>query len=303
MSRGLGWGIGIAAVVGSACGPPGHSSLGSDSDLVDQREARFSEALGEYETGPLEPLAGRKPVARWYLPRRLAEVSGVVITADGRVLVHNDQIARITEIDIRHGEIIKSFDLGRPVVRGDFEGITRIGDTLLLMTSNGLIYEFREGHDGERVNYRAHDTGLGSECEFEGIASEPASGSVVLACKVVHRNVPADALVFYRWRPGAAAADRTPVVVPLGRVRGSEQWKRLHPSDLAIDPENGRWIIVAGREQALIELRPDGSGGSAEPLPGRHEQPEGVAISAGRMLIIGDEAARRPASLTLYRLR
>jgi hypothetical protein len=38
----------------------------------------------------------------------------------------------------------------------------------------------------------------------------------------------------------------------------------------------------------------------ARKLPGGHDQPESVAITRDSILIIGDEAQRRPAVITLY---
>jgi predicted amidohydrolase YtcJ len=36
-------------------------------------------------------------------------------------------------------------------------------------------------------------------------------------------------------------------------------------------------------------------------LPGEHDQAEALAITKDSILIIGDEAARKPAVITLYR--
>jgi hypothetical protein len=39
----------------------------------------------------------------------------------------------------------------------------------------------------------------------------------------------------------------------------------------------------------------------ATPLPGKHGQAEGVALSPDGILIVSDEATKRSATLTLYR--
>ena len=59
------------------------------------------------------------------LPRRLREVSGLAMTADGRLLAHHDEAAVVFEIDDASGRVVKQFqlaDLDAPVA-GDFEGI------------------------------------------------------------------------------------------------------------------------------------------------------------------------------------
>jgi uncharacterized protein YjiK len=59
--------------------------------------------------------------------------------------------------------------------------------------------------------------------------------------------------------------------------------------------------LVAAREQALIEITPAGDVVFARPLPGVHEQAEGVAITPDSILIISDERVTGPAVITLYR--
>jgi uncharacterized protein YjiK len=84
-------------------------------------------------------------------------------------------------------------------------------------------------------------------------------------------------------------------------VIGSNPWKDLHPSDVTVDPSTGNYVIVAAQEKALIEITPAGAVVRAVPLPGKHAQAEGVALTSDGILIVGDEATTRPASLTLYR--
>ena len=71
-------------IVAAGCRPGQSDALRTDSTVVAEREILFSEALAAGETGPTKPLAERKPVARWVLPRVLGEISGMALTDDGR---------------------------------------------------------------------------------------------------------------------------------------------------------------------------------------------------------------------------
>ena len=64
-----------------------------------------------------------KPLARWYLPDRLHEVSALAMTADRELFAVDDEQAVIYQIDYTSGRLVKAFALGRPVERGDFEGL------------------------------------------------------------------------------------------------------------------------------------------------------------------------------------
>ena len=93
------------------------------------------------------------------------------------------------------------------------------------------------------------------------------------------------------------------LTIPMAQVVGSNDWKRLHPSDITIDPTTGNYVLISSQEKALVEITPAGEVDRSEALPGKHQQPEGVAITKDSILIVSDEAKKKPASITLYRWR
>ena len=288
-------------VVGTACRPGSAAGAGrADSVELVQREAHLAEALARPDSGT----AREAPVAKWILAARLSEISGLALTSDGRLLTHGDESGRVFELDYRRGTIVKQFKLGEETVPGDFEGITSVNDTLFLIASDGRLYEFQEGKNGERVEYTVHDTRLKAACEFEGVAFDPAIRSLLLACKNVRTAGPLrDSMVIYRWKlPSGSDPRPTRLTVPLDRVVGSNGWKGLHPSDITVDPVSGNYVLVAGQENALIEITPAGELVFARPLPKGLAHAEGVAITKDSILIISTEARPKTrAAVTLYR--
>jgi uncharacterized protein YjiK len=75
----------------------------------------------------------------------------------------------------------------------------------------------------------------------------------------------------------------------------------FHPSDITLDPLTGNYIIISSLEKAILSITPAGQVVFARELQGEHDQAEAVAITRDSILIIGDEAARQPAAITLYR--
>lgn len=286
--------------VGTGCRKSGEGSPDvskKDSAGLDARVARLTEALAGADTGD----AKGKPVARWLLPPELSEVSGLALTPDGRLFAHNDEAARITELDYRRGTVIKQFFIGKQGLRGDFEGLAYAQDRFFLLSSDGILNEFREGSDGERVDYTAHDTHLGKECEFEGVAYDSTANSLILACKNVGGKKFKDMLVLYRYSLADSAAERiTELTVPYSEAIGKNGWKQLRPTDITVDPSSGNYVLVAAQEKALVSLTPAGVVVFSRPLTGRHPQPEGLAITRDSILIIGDESISAPGTITLY---
>lgn len=277
----------------------GETTARADSAELTRREAHLARELARRDSGGTRGAA----LARWVLGADLAEISGLALTADGRLFTHGDEEGRVFELDYRRGVLVKRFTIGTQRVQADFEGITVVGDMLYLLASNGKLYEFQEGSNGERVEYTLHDTHLKRACEFEGVAFDSTINSLLLACKNVRSKGPLqDSLVIYRWRlPSGSGTRPSRLTVPLAQVIGSNGWKGLHPSDITVDPVSGNYVLVAAEERALIEITPAGALVFARPLPAGLAHAEGVAITRDSMLLVSTEAGRQSAAITLYR--
>jgi len=273
----------------------------ADSTAVAQRETRLERTLSERDSAVRDSTVDRKAIARWILPKNLDELSGIVLTHDGRLLAHGDEKAQVSEIDYRRGVVTKQFVVGHPTVKADLEAITIAKGLVYLLASNGTLYEFREGTNGARVDYTTHDTRLGKECEFEGLAFDSTLNALVLACKHVGTKHLKDDMVIYRWTLEESGNRLSRLTVPLKDIVGPIGVERFHPSDITIDPFTGDYVLISGIEKAIVEITPDGHVVFARRLPPGHDQPESVAITKDSILIIGDEAKQRPAILTLYR--
>jgi uncharacterized protein YjiK len=287
--------LAVAALT-SACKRRGELSEAEAAEVASREQRVAARLASSADT------TGAAILARWVLPVELKEISGLAVTANGSVLAHNDEQGRVFVIDPKKGVVSKQFMVGNGDLRGDFEAIAIRGSEIFMLVSNGTIYRFREGAEGQPVPYTTLDTKLGRECEFEGIAVDASRGTVLLPCKNVAKRGPKDALVIYRWDlAGSASQQPSMLTIPLPQLVGPNGWKSLHPSDMTIDPATGNYVIIAAQEKALVVITPDGQVVSAGPLPEPSEQAEGVAILREGVLIISDEGNRNPATITLYR--
>lgn len=289
---------GIAAMSGGCR----QSEQARAAELRDVRSSR--EKLLERRLVAADSSSRPVPLAQWIMPSELREISGLALLPNGRVLAHDDEVGRIYEIDPKTGIIERRFALsGSP--RGDFEGITVAGDDVYLLQSDGWLFKFRIATDGEEAQYERFNTGLGKQCEFEGVAYEADSSQLVLPCKKVHKNksLKHDIVIYKVMLPLSKPLRTTVMTIPVDDVLDANHWKEISPSDLAIDPVTRNYVMVAAREKALVIVSPDGQLVKVEALPPGHEQAEGVAVTPDGILIISDEATRSPADITLYRWR
>jgi uncharacterized protein YjiK len=242
------------------------------------------------------------PVAQWLMPPQLREISGLALTSRGTVFAHDDNAGRVYEIDPKTGVVRKGFSLiGNQ--KDDFEAIAIAGDDIYLLASNGKLFRFREGEDGQQVNFQMFDSGLKKECEFESLAYESDSTRLLMACKRLLDKQAHQDLVIYRLPLPLNRSTISMMRVPLEEVVGSNKWKNFRASDITVDPITRNYVLIASHEKGLVVLSPDGTVLRSELLPGDHRQAEGVAITRDSLLLISDEANVKPATLTLYRWR
>lgn len=240
---------------------------------------------------------------QWRLPDRLNEISGLALTPDGRLLAVDDEVAIIYELDYDEGRIVKAFALGKPVVRGDFEGIAVVDDLVYLTTSAGRVYFAMEGADGQRVSFDNYDTEIGQDCEIEGLTQSSDNTRLYFLCKNVRKKSAIKGLMLFAWdvERRELIADES-VVLPVQQILKQLRIDRLNPTGITIERQSGNRIIVASRQRALIELTEDGELVSARnmPLSGRHRQAEGIELTSDGRLLIADEGGTHKARLAVY---
>jgi uncharacterized protein YjiK len=243
------------------------------------------------------------PDIRWELPRFLNEISGLAYTPEGELLAHDDERAVIYQLDPWGQRVVKRFGFGAPVVRGDFEGIAAAEGRIFLVTSDGVLYEGREGRDGEHVAFALTRTGVGRRCEVEGLSYEPSDRTLLLACKEPRTPALRGKVAIFRWSLERRMLLLTPrPLVPLRGIAGGLPSRGFHPSDLVREPRSGHYLLVAAQEHAVAELTPGGELLQVVRLRAAyHRQAEGITFAPDGSLLVSDEAAGKRATLSVYR--
>jgi uncharacterized protein YjiK len=237
------------------------------------------------------------------LPGSLREVSGLATSEDGRLFGHNDERGVISEINPADGKIVKAFSLGQPALRADFEGLAIAGGRFYLITSDGDIHEAREGPSGARVEYVLHSTGLGRQCEIEGLAHDPRRGALLVACKEARAPAVEGTITVFAWsiERKAVMPDAT-IRTPLAPIAGRLNDGRFRATAIERHPGTGHLILISSPDQALVELTPAGEVAAVRRLPDKgHRQPEGLAFGQNGALIVSDEGSEKgEGTLTMY---
>ena len=238
------------------------------------------------------------------LPAYLEEISGLAMTRDNRLLAHNDERGIIFEIDYQNGAIVKSFQLSdmKNPVASDFEGIATIDDQIYLVTSSGRLYECREGTAGESVLFNVYTTGVGRDCEIEGLAYDESKRVLLLMCKDARSADMEGQLAIYHWSiDEKQLSEDAHTIIPVAEFSQHIKGKNFQPSGIERHPISGNYFIVAARQGAIAEITPGGKVVAVREFPAQwHRQVEGITFAADGTLIVSDEGAGKRARLTLY---
>lgn len=239
---------------------------------------------------------------RLQLPRGLEEISGLAVDEAGRLFAHNDERAVVYQIHPETGEILKVFAVGVTGVPGDFEGIAIAGERFFLLTSGGRLVEFREGEAGTTVRYRTHALGLGNLCELEGLAYDPGTDALLIPCKTPRSRRLAGRLIVWSVPLATLKPQENPrVFLPLQALDDAGLGDNFQPSAIEVHPQRGTLVLVAGRQEDLVEIGADGSILSFERLDrDLHPQPEGIAFLPDGSLVLADEGQGTWGSITRY---
>ncbi|MGH7454343.1 MAG: SdiA-regulated domain-containing protein [bacterium] len=233
------------------------------------------------------------------LARELSEASGLSFTRDGRLLCHNDEQGAVYEVDYRTGKILSRFYLGKFLVyRDDLEGIATKGDTIFMVNSSGAILRFLPGKDGEKVAFQTFKTPLSVRNDVEGLAYDPVTDCLLLACKgeasVDYRNpLPADQKAVYAFSLKTYKLLLKPrFLIPVLKITATTGGKEFNPSSIERHPITGHFFVLAANGNALVEMDANGNLIGASSLPkAANPQPEGLAIAPDGTIIICNEGS------------
>lgn len=238
------------------------------------------------------------------LPKQLSEASGLTMSEDGRMFCHDDELAIVYQLDYTTGKIVKQFSLGRISLRGDFEDIAMKGEMMYLVSSNGSIYEFKEGNNGAQVPYKTYKTLLTVQNDVEGLVYDRHTDCLLLACKGDPGKGYADYKAVYAFSLKDKKLNKTPrLLIPMRTVGKNAHRGQFNPSGIALHPTSGTYFVISANGRSIVEMSSDGTVLDQQEILNRlNRQPEGIAFAPDLTMIICNDGQGGNGVLTLYPL-
>lgn len=258
-----------------------------------------------------------KPAEQFVLPAELLEVSGLTDLDEHTVACLQDEDATVYVVDIHQGTITERHPFGPP---GDMEGLTRVGDALYALRSDGLIYQLQRKDE----RYTAVDS-FGIQLDhrnIEGLGYDEQQNLVLVAPKDILKGDPQlrDQRSIFAFEPATRKLLPRPVltysvkeIIRQAEARGMKLPTRttrkgrtvdaikLRMSSIAVDPVSGHYCILSAVDQTLLVLDRNGAFVAlhlldADLLP----KPEGITFLPNGDMLIASEGKKGPPRLVRY---
>lgn len=240
------------------------------------------------------------PDAVFTLPNTLLEISGLTVLDSLHLGAVQDELGILYVLDRETAEVVSEH---RFAGRGDYEGLERVGDTVWVLRSDGVLFAVRNTPDQSDGDIQ-FDLRLHKSCDAEGLASSTTGEHLLLVCK----EHPGGNFRRVRSIYSIAISTRPIIVEPIYLIdreeledgRGS-----FKPSALAVHPQSNLLYVLSSVNKMLVVLD---TGDSIRPvssveLPDRlFPQPEGIAFFPDGTLFISNEGRNGQATLLRFDL-
>jgi uncharacterized protein YjiK len=251
------------------------------------------------------------PDARYVMPEYLKEISGLSYYGKGKLACIQDENANIYVWNLEKQKIIDTYEFGKDA---DYEDIAVVDKTAYIIRNNGTIYRVSNFKKKDR-NVQIYKTPLKGKNNTEGLAYDPLTNSLLVACKgspsidgensyegrkaiykfdleeeelitepyflidLEHLGSYIDQSVFTRFSVGIAK-----------RLHLIESETSFQPSGLAIHPLYGDIYIISSVGKLLVILNRKGMVLDVKELdPNEFRQPEGICFSPSGDMFISSE--------------
>jgi len=251
------------------------------------------------------------PDDRYKLPAYLEEISGLSYYGKGKIACVQDEKANIYVLNLEQEKISKKYDFGSD---GDYEDIAVVGKTAYILRNNGDIYRIKDFKKKDR-KVKKFNTPLKEKNDTEGMAYDPLSNALLIACKgspsIDKEMLYEGYKAIYKFDLKEDELDETPhFLVDLERLdsymdrnaftrlsvkvakklRLIESETSFQPSGLSIHPLYGEIYIISSVGKLLIILNRQGKVQNVQELdPKIFRQPEGICFSPTGDMYISNE--------------
>jgi uncharacterized protein YjiK len=238
----------------------------------------------------------------WMLPSSLVEISGISWTDDQQLACIQDEKGIIYIFNPNTGQI----DFKVPFEEdGDYEDIEIIHKDAWVLKSNGTLFKVENYMDSRARRVSKFPTALSGKNDAEGLAYDPATKTLLIACKenpFVDDRDGSGYKAIYRFSLETNQLVSEPfLLISLDTVEFYKGGNSIKPSGIAIHPVTGDVYVLASAGKLLLVLTRKGEILAMIKLDQKlFRQPEGICFSPEGVLFISNEGAGQEGTIVKY---
>lgn len=278
----------------------------------------FSLSLSSFQKKTTSPLGYdfSKPQLNIILPEILHEISGITIIDSNIIGCIQDEKGILFLYDLTHFRIRKEIPFG---LNGDYEGITKVQNSLYILRSDGIIFEI-DDYTSKKLTIKEYKTGIPA-INNEGLCYDASNNRLLIGSKGKINKDPLykDQRFIYEFNLKTKALNQIPVfnfnitdVNISAKLKGIDFQKKknkkgilaevgfkLNTSEIAIHPITKKLYVLSAVDHCLFVFNGNGELEHIEQLnPIVFNKSEGLSFfSNGDMIITNEGQAHQPTLL------
>lgn len=229
---------------------------------------------------------------RFYVRQSMQEISGIVLAPDEKhILAINDEQGRVFSLDLTADKPYESWKFDKS---GDYEDLATNGKELIVLKSNGNLYQV-SGLYSDSTDAVAYKFKGDGKREFETLYFDFTRNAMVTICKSCAEDKGKGVTTAYSFNMNTMEYDSAPLfqinVADIAKLTNTEI-KQFKPSAAAIHPLEKKLFIMAAVNRMMVITDLNGKVLEAHNL--KHSifrQPEGISFAPNGDMYISNEAA------------
>ena len=250
------------------------------------------------------------PREKIVLPAALNEISGAVWISDSTLACIQDEHGVIFIYNLQEKQITRRFTFN---MNGDYEGITRVGDDLFILRSDGILFEI-VSFTSPSFRLNTYMTNIPA-ANNEGLCYDAANKRLLIAAKSnpVKGKEFRDKRVIYGFDLETKKLSHEPAYVfdtdeineklygGKKKARSDGKWIKFRASALDIHPVTRKLYLLSAADHALFIFSLNGRLEHIEQLnPQMFNKAEGITFNGRGEVIITNEAQQLQPTLLLF---
>lgn len=257
----------------------------------------------------------------YILPPALLEISGIAVLDGSTIACVEDEHEAVYIYDISKNQITRQIFTGH---KGDYEGITRVGRTIYLLRSDGMLTEIAD-YDQDKFKRTIYKTNIPWN-DNEGLCYDQKNNRLLVAPKEIPKK---DSRYFdFRLIYSFDLADKKMLTEPVFRFSMAEIRKfaldnkirvpviskkgaaspvpdiHFRISAIGIHPVTGNLFVISGPESILFVFDRKGNIVFMEQLDKNlFRQPEGISFMKNGDMFISNEGKGKAATIVKFSFR